>query len=165
MYDSKTPNTDLNSLFSPELLSIESWAVDGVEGQFASRRQERRWLGEESVIIGLHLDCLDQHWVASVLVWLQDWGGVKGGKKSIACNGWGDALWETMNRLTKYNIFWCINSKPKLLRCEKKIKLNNLDGGILTMKVLRMFDAKGQQQHIAYIWCTYCKSKTTTLCA
>ena len=61
----------LNAVFAPQLFCVERRAVDGVVGEFAGGRQQRRRLAEQSVVVRLQPNRLDQHRVAGVLVRLQ----------------------------------------------------------------------------------------------
>ena len=61
----------LYAAVSAQLLCIQSRAVDGVEGQFSSSREERGGFGEELLILCFHGNCFDEHGVTRVFVRFQ----------------------------------------------------------------------------------------------
>lgn len=61
----------LDSVLAAQLLCIKSRAVDCVEGQFSSSREERGGFREELLILCLHGDCFDKHGVTGVFVGFQ----------------------------------------------------------------------------------------------
>ncbi len=61
----------LNAVVAPQLLCIESRAINCVEGQFNSSREERGGLGEELLVLCFHRDCFDEHGVTGVFVRFQ----------------------------------------------------------------------------------------------
>ena len=70
--------THHNTILSAQLLCVEGTGVHGMKGHLTGSREDWSRLGEELIVVGLSLNSGDQHWVASILVWLQHCRGHRG---------------------------------------------------------------------------------------